>query len=159
MVVSLPLLVLVIGTAPAPSPTPCTPPAISAKALALLRPVLSAYQEADEGTDDTSGPPDAEERRWQAYEERFFQLLSNRGSAASEAIAALMCFYVGEHPAEELMCEAVTRGAKITVYLKRFRNCPPRTGLPFFDRSPADIPNFREKALALIAAKQPPPCN
>ncbi len=124
-----------------------------------MRPVLSEYLIAHAEEFDATGHFKSPSPHSRVFEERFYRLLATPGPAAAEAMAALMCFYIGEHPAEEIVCEAVRRGSQISPYLRRFRRCPPVTGLepidPFFTR----IPNLRQEALNLIAANRPAPCD
>jgi hypothetical protein len=149
-------VLLWILASPTP-PAPCIPPRISAEASALLRPVLSEYLLAhSEEFDRPAGRFRGPSPHSPVFDERFERLLATPGSAASEAIAALMCFYVGEHQAEELVCEAIKRGKHIRVYLQRFRHCPPVTGLEPIDPFFTGIPNLREEALNLISRGRAP---
>jgi hypothetical protein len=128
------------------------PPRLSPEAAELVRPVLSEFLAAHAEEFDGTGRYRGESAHSPVFRERLATLLSRKGPAADEAIAALLCFYVGEGPGEELMCEALKRGKRIVPYLQRFRRSPPLTGLepiaPFF----TNIPNMREQALKRIGA-------
>jgi hypothetical protein len=147
--------VALLGAAAPPTTgaDPCDPPpALSARAARLVRPVLQEVLRAHAVAFDSAGSVVGDALRYQAFEERFDRLLGMKGPAADEAIAALMCFYLGEASADGIVCEAINRGPRIVPYLRRFLRCPPRTGLepipPFF----TDIPNFREEVLDRIEA-------
>jgi hypothetical protein len=90
------------------------------------------------------------------FEKRFYALLKNQTQSATEAIAALLCFYVGEHTAEELVCEAVSRAKRIEGYLVRFQTCVPETGLEPLEPYLTRIPNLRNEALEAIRTNTKP---
>ena len=149
-------VILALSSAPAPSTAPCRPAHLSPQAAVLVRSVLSEYFAAHAESHDDSGVYIGESPHYETFEKRFSELLASHGKPADEAIAALLCFYVGEHPAEELICEALARQKSIRPFLQRFRACPPLPGLepipPFFTA----IPNLREEVLARIAAGKGP---
>ena len=153
---SIPALLAVLFLARTPVPTPCSPPRLSPKAAALVRPVLSEYLAGHAARLDEYGVFREESVRYKVFEERFYKLLGSHGAAADEAIAALLCFYVGEHTAEELICEALARKTTIRPFLLRFRSCPPQTGLEPIPAFFTTIPNLREEVLARIAAGEGP---
>ena len=132
------------------------PPVLSPDAANLLKPVLSEYLKAHDEEFDEAGRYRKKSPHEDIFEERFYKLLSNHNEAATEAIAALLCFYVGEHTAEELICESVRRSKTIKPYLLYFLDKPPITGLepikPFF----TNIPNLRQEALDLINVGKKP---
>ena len=158
MLQALPLIALLgaLHAAASPSTSPCRPPSLSPGAAALVRPVLSEYLASHAESFDDDGVFRGESPHYAVFEKRFYELLASHGKHVDEAIAALLCFYVGEHPAEELICEALARKKRIRPHLQRFRACPPLTGLepipPFFTA----IPNLREEVLARMAAGEGP---
>jgi hypothetical protein len=136
--------------------TSCQAPQLSPKAAALLRPVLSEYLAAHAEEFDAAGRFVRESPHTKVFEQRFERLLATSGPSADEAIAALMAFYVGEHSAEELLCEAINRGKRIQPHLKRFLHCPPTTGLEPIADFFTNIPNLRAEALQRIEAGEGP---
>ena len=80
------------------------------------------------------------------------QLLRTKSAAANEAIAGLMCFYIGDDARDGLKCEAINRGRKIVPYLKKFLDAPPITGLEPIDPFFTNVPNFRRETLQRIEA-------
>jgi hypothetical protein len=120
------ILIFLVGRSPA---SPAPPPRLSASAAALLRPVISEYLAHAEEFDTSGRSLGLESPHRAVFEERCERLLATKGHAADEAIAALMCFYVGEHWGEELMCETLRRGKRMVPYLRRFLHEVPVTGL------------------------------
>jgi hypothetical protein len=133
------------------SEAPCKPRPLSPKAASLVRPLLQEFFVLHAAEHDSIGAF-ARDAQDSLFDEHLDRLFAQKGPAADEAIAALMCFYIGEGPADDIVCEAINRHGTIVPYLKRFRGCPPLTGLepiaPFF----TDVPNLREEVLDRIAA-------
>ena len=128
------------------------PPRLSPEAAVVVRQVLSEFLAAHAQEYDAQGRYLGESAHSRVFEERLGALLARKGPAADEAIAALLCFYLGEGPGEELLCQALKRGKRMVPHLQRFLRNPPVIGLepiaPFFTSSP----NMREQALKRIAA-------
>jgi hypothetical protein len=131
-------------------------PMLSAKANALLKSVLSERFKAHDEEYDMTGRFIKQSEHSKIFYDRFYSLLSNHEEAATEAVAALLCFYMGEHSAEELICESVRRSKTIKPYLVRFINRPPITGLEPIKRFYTNIPNLRREVLDLIKAGKKP---
>jgi hypothetical protein len=120
------LLTLLAVAAGASGPQP---PQLSRQAAALVRPILAERIAAHAEEFDAAGNLRGKSRHSAVFQERFGKLLSTAGPAADEAIAALMWFYLGEGPGEELMCAAQKRGTRMVSHLRRFMPGPPVTGL------------------------------
>jgi len=127
-----------------------TRPDLSDDAAELVQPVLSEYLIAHSESFDERGHYISKSQHEDIFEERFIKLLDNKTEAADEAIAALLCFYIGEWPAEALVCEAINSGGRIVPYLKRFLDSPPITGLEPIPSFFTDIPNLRKEVLERI---------
>jgi len=76
----------------------------------LVRPVLIASTRSD-------WPPD-----YAALD----QLLHSKEPAALEARVALMAYYIGEHPGEELLESIISAGPAAVPLVKRYCQCRPR---------------------------------
>jgi hypothetical protein len=146
-------LSLILGSALA-SAQPA--PRLSPRARALLRPVLSEFLAMHAEEFDSAGRYIRESPHQRIFERRFEKLMATSGPAADEAIAGLMAFYVGEYPAETLVCEAIKRGKHIRPYLVRFRDRAPVTGLEPIPSFYTAIPNLRAEALKAIDSGEKP---
>ena len=74
---------------------------------------------------------------------RFATLLKTRTRAGDEALAYLLTVYMGEHPGEELVCEAINRGKRMLPLIDSYARCNPRIGvepLPKFVRGSGVLP-------------------
>jgi hypothetical protein len=128
------------------------PPRLSPEAAVVVRQVLSEFLAAHAQEYDAQGRYLGESAHSRVFEERLGALLARKDPAADEGIAALLCFYVGEGPGEELLCQVLKRGKRMVPYLQRFLRNPPLTGLEPIAPSFTNIPNMREQALKRIAA-------
>jgi hypothetical protein len=143
---------LAIAMAVSQQAASCTGVHMSPRAAALLRPVLSEYLSAHAEEFDEVGRYRGESPHTKTFEDRLGGLLATRSVAADEAIAALLAFYIGEGPGEELVCEAITRGRKMRRHLEKFRLCPPITGLEPIPAFFTAIPNHRLEVLKCLEA-------
>jgi hypothetical protein len=76
---------------------------------ALVRPVLMARTGEDWGPD------------YAALE----KVIASRQPAALEARVALMAYYLGEHPGEELLESVLAEGARATPLVRKYSQCRP----------------------------------
>src|SRR5215471_18333988 len=88
-------------------------PTLSKAADAIVRPILSEYMAAHAESIPDRSP------HMRTCEQDVDQLLRTKSAAANEAIAGLMCFYIGDDARDGLKCEAINRGRKIVPYLKK----------------------------------------
>jgi hypothetical protein len=95
-----------------------------------------------------------ESPRTAVFEERFEKLLATKGHAADEAIAVLMCFDVGDHSLEELICEALRRGKRKLPHLRRFLHEDPVSGFDPMDLGSTSPYEGREEFLKRIEAER-----
>lgn len=99
------------------------PEQLSAPALSLVKPFLSEeiYTRASIN------------KGWDEHQKRKYELLDkiikDTSRAGDETIAYLIHLYNGEHPDEELSCEAIIRGKRILPLLRSYSACLPTTGL------------------------------
>jgi hypothetical protein len=131
-------------------------PSLSPQAAALVKPILTTRFAAHAEEYDSAGRYRGRSSHSDAFDKHLGNLLQARNKAADEAIAALMAFYVGEGPGNELICQARKRGQRMTPFLRRFLDQPPVTGLEPIDPFFLDIPNHRRTALAHIEAGDDP---
>jgi hypothetical protein len=99
----------VVNDAHAPIP-PCPDRALPPDVETLVRRVLVARQSDD----------------WAPDYAELEALLNSREPAALEARVALMAYYIGEHPAEELFESVLADRAVATPIVKRYSECRPR---------------------------------
>jgi hypothetical protein len=59
------------------------------------------------------------------FEAALEKLLASRDSRAGEAQAALMAYYIGEHPGEELIQSLLTRPSEADPLIAKYRVCRP----------------------------------
>jgi hypothetical protein len=130
----------------------CNATQMSADAAALVRPVLSEFLSAHAEEFDAAGRFIHESPHTKVFEKRFAKLLATRGEAADEAVAALLAFYVGEGPGEQLVCAAINRGERMRPHLEKFRACPPVTGLEPIPSFFTAISNRRVEILTCLEA-------
>ena len=62
------------------------------------------------------------EESWKAFDRVFDPVLNKRTPSSNEALAALLSFYIGEHPNEDLTCELIARGKAVLPLLEKFRD-------------------------------------
>jgi hypothetical protein len=92
----------------APIPT-CQGTRLAPEVEALVRPVLMARTGEDWGPD------------YAALE----QVIASRQPGALEARVALMAYYLGEHPGEELLESILAEEARATPLVQKYRQCRP----------------------------------
>ncbi|MBZ5646432.1 MAG: hypothetical protein LAN37_04325 [Acidobacteriia bacterium] len=116
------LLIACLATAIAGSAQTKVPP----KVVRRLEPTLAALKKPHvdpecRGVDYTGRCADM----FRAYEERLYDLFKDKTATGDESVAVLFSFYIGEHPGEELLCEAAGRGRPMIPLLKKYRTCSP----------------------------------
>jgi hypothetical protein len=116
---------------------------VGAEARALLKPlmVLRIKEQNDQFTDE--GVWKEASRHTAEVKRRFATLLKTRTRAGDEALAYLLTVYMGEHPGEELVCEAINRGKRMLPLIDSYARCNPRIGvepLPKFVRGSGVLP-------------------
>ena len=87
-----------------------TPPA---RVQQRLRPTMETYAKVKAGgdTEATASSLDA----------ALSSLLNDQSPVGDEALAVLLGFYIGEHPAEDIACELVHRGKRVEKYLSKYQ--------------------------------------
>jgi hypothetical protein len=87
----------------------CRDTTLAPEVEALVRPVLMAHSGADWGPD------------YAALEE----VITSRHPAALEARVALMAYYLGEHPGEELLESVLGDGTSAMPLVRKYSQCRP----------------------------------
>ena len=122
--------------------------------VAILRPYLSELIAATNSEFDTNGVFLGSSPHRERADSLFEGILATDSPAADESIAYLLFIYVGEHPGEELVCDAARRGKRMLPIIERFSKQLPPTGLepyPKFIKGSGALP---PEALRLIKAGQ-----
>jgi len=122
--------------------------------VALLRPYLSELIAATKSEFDTNGVFLGTSPHRERADSLFDRVLATPPPVGDRAVAYLLFIYVGEHPGEELVCEAARRGKRMVPIIETFSKQLPRTGLepyPRFIRGSGALPS---EALRLIKAGQ-----
>src|SRR5690348_8436323 len=103
-------------------------PALSPGAITILKPlmVLRNKQAADQFTPD--GRWRGESPVTPEVEKRFYAVLANHSPAGDQALAYLLTVYMGEHPGEQMVCEATNRGERLLPLILSFSKCQPLVG-------------------------------
>ena len=60
------------------------------------------------------------EKDAEVLDARLERVLEDHSAASTEALVVLLGFYIGEHPAEDISCEIVARGAQVLPLLHRY---------------------------------------
>jgi len=103
-------------------------PALSPRAKSALQPLMALRnrQATDQFTSDG---------RWRGespvsteVDRRFYSILADRSPSGDEALAYLLTVYMGEHPGEELICEATNRGRRLLPLVRSYGKCQPLVG-------------------------------
>ena len=92
----------------APIPT-CNGATLAPEVEALVRPVLMAHARDD----------------WGPHFAALEEVIASRQPAALEARVALMAYYLGEHPGEELLESVLAEEARATPLVQKYRQCRP----------------------------------
>lgn len=80
----------------------------------------------------------------------FHSILKNRSTAGDEAVAYLLNVYLGEHPGEELVCEAINRGKRMLSLIREYKRCTPLIGiepLPDSVQGSGVLPRYAEEGI------------
>jgi hypothetical protein len=101
----------------------CKPEQMSAPALNLVKPFLSELLITR--TDKSKGWDEHQRRKYELLD----KIIKDTTDAGDQAIAYLLHFYNGEHPDEELSCEAIIRGKRMLPLLHRYSTGLPNIGL------------------------------
>jgi len=88
----------------------CRQTRLATEVEALVRKVLMARSGGDWGPD------------YAALED----VMKSREPAALEARVALMAYYLGEHPGEELLESVLAEGARVAPLVQKYSQCRPR---------------------------------
>jgi len=126
-------------------PADCVPPQLSSDALQLVKPLMELRIKQNEEQFTEDGRWKGESQYTPAVEKRFYAILENRTKAGDEAMAYLLNVYMGEHPGEELVCEAINRGKQILPLIKAYSECIPMVGvepLPKFVKGSGVLPGY-----------------
>lgn len=103
-------------------------PTLRNEAIRTLKPlmVLRNRQAADQFTLDGrwrgESPVSAE------VEKRFYAILADRSASGDQELVYLLTVYMGEHPGEELVCEAANRGKRLLPLIRSYSKCQPLVG-------------------------------
>jgi hypothetical protein len=95
----------------------------------VLRPYLSELIAATNEEFDESGVFLGSSPHRERADALFEEILSTPPPAGDHAIAYLLYIYTGEHPGEELVCEAARRGRRMVPIIEAFSRQLPVTGL------------------------------
>ena len=115
----------------------CVPLRLSKPVADLVVPILKARAAAYSRQENGKLRYDEQSAAAVEYRQRFEHLLGTQGAEANEALATLIWFYIGEHPAEEWRCEVLRRSRPMIAPLKKWAACRPaleRIALPDSDR-------------------------
>jgi hypothetical protein len=102
--------------------------ALDEEALRAIKPlmVMRNRQAADQFTPDGrwrgESPVSAE------VERRLYSILADRSPSGDQALVYLLTVYMGEHPGEELVCEAANRGKRLIPLIRSYSKCQPLVG-------------------------------
>jgi hypothetical protein len=107
----------------------CVPEKLSSEALSMIKPLISLRikQTADNFTEDGRWRGPSKHRL--EVENRFFDILKNKTNVGDEAVVYLLNVYMGSHPGEEVVCEAINRGKRLLPLIKKYKECIPEIGL------------------------------
>src|SRR6185312_6520267 len=103
-------------------------PLLSPAALKMLKPLMALRnkQASDQFTQD--GHWRGESPVTPEVEKRFYAVLANHSPAGDQALAYLLTVYMGEHPGEEMVCEAINRGKRLLPLIQSYSKCQPSVG-------------------------------
>ena len=126
---ALALAVLACSGKPPATDGPCQPRLLPAGALAVVKPLVKLRIEQHRDEFGDGGRWKGASPRSPEVERRLEALLENRTPDGDVALAYLLGIYMGEHPGEEMVCEAVNRGVRMVPFLRAARDCRSATGL------------------------------
>jgi len=101
----------------------CKPDQMSSRVLNIVKPFLS--ESIITRTEKSKGWDEHKKRKYDLLD----KIIEDTSNAGDETIAYLLHLYNGEHPDEELSCEAIIRGKRMLPLLQRYSACLPKTGL------------------------------
>jgi hypothetical protein len=107
----------------------CQPQAMAPTVAALVKPLMQLREQETRENYDTDGRWTGKSTLGPEVEKKFEALLSNRTKAGDQALAYLLTVYLGEGPGEELVCEVINRGKKMTPLIKAAASCAPLIGI------------------------------
>jgi hypothetical protein len=102
---------------------------LSPKAHAVLKDLLELKIKQASERFDAQGRWLGESKHTPEVEKRFYKALEDKSPVGDEIVVYLLNVYMGEHPGEELVCEAMNRGKRLVPKIKAFRACLPPLGL------------------------------
>lgn len=129
----------------------CNPTSLSPSALNLLKPLMELRVKQNEEQFTKDGHWRGESQYSVEVTRQFYSVLENHTVAGDEAVAYLLNVYMGEHPGEELVCEAINRGKRLFPLVKSFSECTPQIGiepLPKFVRGSGVLPRYAVEGIA-----------
>lgn len=84
-----------------------------------MEPIIEAYGAA------LSASGSNYEAAWNKADDLLDSLAHNQSRVGDEASAALICYYLGEHPGEELVENVASRGPRELPYIEKYRRRRP----------------------------------
>jgi len=129
-----------------------SPGGLSTEALALLRPYLKELIAASNAEFDDRGVFLGASPHRRTADRLFDELLGSESRPGDEAIAYLLFIYTGEHPGEELICEAARRGKVMVPLIEQFSARLPKTGLEPYPKFVLGSGTLAPEALSRIAS-------
>jgi hypothetical protein len=131
--------------------TECVPPPLSDQAKAILKPLMALRnrQASEQFFDD--GRWRGESSVTDEVEKRVYTILEDHSKAGDEAVAYLLTVYLGEHPGEELACEATNRGKIILPLVRAYHRCQPSVGAEPLHRFVRGSGVLAEKVIGAIS--------
>ena len=107
--------------------SPCRSTKLREPVRKLVIPILKAHADVMyplvDGTFGYREGSEADER----FQQLYYGVLELKTRASDEALAALLWFYLGDHPHEELICEIRSRGQHMLPILAKYSLCKPET--------------------------------
>ena len=107
----------------------CRPQPMRQGVLALVKPLMELREQETRENYDTDGRWTGKSKLRPEIDKKFEALLSNRTKVGDKALAYLLTVYLGEGPGEELVCEVINRGKRMTPLVETAASCAPLIGI------------------------------